>query len=140
MQIHVYSQLHVAYTSNYLACRRIRKNKSETTDFVGTAVLYEEEGTNVIDYEHTTIIIYVLSHVFVGHCNVRETIQRQLARDTPITFRKKRAPSTTEKRTPPSRATPSGTDIRRGTKRRATGSVVPSRKVLQLHNYFSKVD
>lgn len=90
---------------------------------------------------------------------MRELIKRKSARETPLTFRKKRVPSTTENRTPQiklsdcttgttavhqcSTSTPgsgTGGSVSRGVKRRATGSTVPPRKVLQLHNYFSRVD
>ena len=109
-------------------------------------MLYDGEGTNIACSKQLQLrinvhnFVHVFFCVFTGHSNVRETIQRQLARDTPIIFRKKRAPSTSEKRTPPSRATFSGSDIHRGKKRRASDLVLPSREVLQLHNYFSKVD
>lgn len=87
---------------------------------------------------------------------MRELIKRKSARETPITFRKIRVPSTTENRTPQiklsdcttgsaqcSTSTPgsgTGSSISRGVKRRATGLTVPPRKVLQLHNYFSRVE
>ena len=92
----------------------------------------------------------------VGHRNVREAMKMQSARDTPITFRKKRAVRTTENRvlskaavlTPPSAAdhpprdrvtaSSSGSGAR-GVKRKATEAVTAPRKVLQLHNYFSRV-
>ena len=84
-------------------------------------------------------------------------MKMQSARDTPITFRKKRAVRTENRTpllskaavlTPPSAAdhpprdrvaaSSSGSGAR-GVKRKATGTVTAPRKVLQLHNYFSRV-
>lgn len=111
-------------------------------------------------HTHNTFLhVHIMKYICVGHRNVRELIKRKSTSDTPITFRKKRVPSMTENRTPQiklsdcttgsatvhqcSTSTPgsgTGSSISRGVKRRATGLTVPPRKVLQLHNYFSKVD
>ena len=117
----------------------------------------------------TYVYIYIYT-LHVGHNNVREAMKGLSAKDTSIEFRKKRAPSTMENRTPlsekaikfspqslsdctttktsghtcssvaPTSNSSGGTCSNRGLKRKATGSVVPPRKILQLHNYFNKVD
>ena len=142
------------------------RSKRETQHHIGYATLYDGEGIYTVHY---TLCLALYSpacigiHYYrydqcipVGHRNVREAMKMQSARDTPITFRKKRAVRTTENRvlskaavlTPPSTAdhpprdrvaaSSSGSGAR-GVKRKATGTVTAPRKVLQLHNYFSRV-
>ena len=143
------------------------RSKRETQHHIGYATLYDGEGTQYIIHSallftplnvqaYIIVIPYYDQCIPVGHRNVREAMKMQSARDTPITFRKKRAVRTTENRvlskaavlTPPSAAdhpprdrvtaSSSGSGAR-GVKRKATGTVTAPRKVLQLHNYFSRV-
>lgn len=103
-------------------------------------------------HEHICISVWLADHFPTGHMKAREAMTKHTVRETPLSFRKKRAPTTSDEnrqalkltptitsRTPAAKRT-SSSGGSRGLKRKATGIATTPHRVLQLHNYFTKTD